>query len=141
MKKTSTLRHLLTVLTLLTVGLALGLRPAQAQEYIFSVPDTRMQVYLQPDGSAHVVYDFTFQNSYGDPLDVFDIGMPNDNWNLSSVDAALDGNAAYNIEVSTYVDNAVAVYFDNAIDRGDQGILHVEFDVEELVYQDVTREG
>ena len=35
MKKTSTLRHLLTVLTLLTVGLALGLRPAQAQEYIF----------------------------------------------------------------------------------------------------------
>ena len=141
MKKTSTLRHLLTVLTLLTVGLALGLRPAQAQEYIFSVPDTRMQVYLQPDGSAHVVYDITFQNSYGDPLDVFDIGMPNDNWNLGSVDATLDGNAANNIEVSTYVNNAVAVYFDNSIDRGDQGVLHVEFDVEELVYQDVTRQG
>ncbi len=141
MKKTFTPRNLLALVAILTVGLALGPQPAVAQDYVFSVPDTRMQVYLQPDGSAHVVYDFTFLNSYGDPLDVFDIGMPNENWSLSSVDANLDGSPPNNIEVSTYVDNAVAIYFDNGIDRVTSGTLHVEFDVEDMVYQDVTREG
>ncbi len=141
MKNTSILRHLLTVLTLLTVGLALGLRPAQAQDYVFSVPDTRMQVYLQPDGSAHIIYDITFENGYGSSLDVFDIGTPNSNYQLSSVKASLDGVPASSVDTSPYVNPGIAIGVSNPIESFATGTLHVEFDVAELVYQDVTRQG
>ncbi len=133
---------LLSALALLTSMLFVGLRPTLAQTYVFAVPTTRMQVFVQTDGSARIVYDFTFANaSYGSPLDIFDIGMPTDDYRLSSVSASLDGVPARRIGESSYVDQAVEIEVSNPIGRGETGTLHVEFDVPDLVYQDVTREG
>lgn len=139
---TSRTRSALIALVAVLGVLALTLRPALAQTYIFSVPTTKMQVYVQDDGSAHIIYDITFENSgIGSALDVFDIGMPNENYRVSRVEASLDGVAASNIYQSPYVSPGVAIEVSNPIDSGASGTLHVEADVEQLVYQDVTRSG
>ncbi len=52
--------------------------PAIAQSYSFRVPELKLQVTVQPDGSARLAYDITFENE-GTPIDIIDIGLP---WRL-----------------------------------------------------------
>ncbi len=142
MTATHRLRSAIVALTALFAVLAFGLRQAQSQTYIFSVPTTKMQVYVQPDGSAHIIYDITFYNSgLGSPLDAFDIGTPNATYQLSQVEANLDGVAPRRIYDSPYVTPGIAIDVANPIEPTSTGTLHVEFDVDNLVYQDVTRSG
>ena len=54
-----------------------------AQTYWFQVPELRMQVFVNPDASARIVYDITFDNS-GSPIDIVDIGTPHDGYAISN---------------------------------------------------------
>ena len=61
----------LSFLALMFFVLVVFVAPAQAQNYSFSVPELRMQVFVQPDASAHIVYDITFSNnSFGQTIDI-----------------------------------------------------------------------
>ena len=52
----------------------------------------QMQVFVQPDGSAKIVYDITFDNSTsGDPIDIVDIGMPTNAYDLNTMSASIEG--------------------------------------------------
>ena len=52
--------RILTLCTLLAL-LSVSLRaPVYAQTYSFAVPEMLMQVIVQPDSSAKIIYDITF---------------------------------------------------------------------------------
>ena len=112
--------------------------PVAAQSYSFSVPDLKMQVYVQPDASVKIVYDITFEN-FGSTIDVVDIGMPHSDYDIGTIRASIDGVNFSDIRVSEYVNPGVEVHLGSkSIPRGETGTLHVEFTMPDLVYQDTT---
>lgn len=129
-------------LVLAGVMLAIGLAgSAGAQEYRFSVPSLDMQVLVQPDASVKIAYDITFQNSPGGhAIDVVDIGAPHPGYDLGTIQASINGHALGDIRVSQYVTPGFEVHLDRwEIQPGRSGVLHVEFPMPDLVYQDTTR--
>jgi len=110
------------------------------QTYSFTVSELLMDVTVLPEGATHIVYDITFQNQ-GSPIDIVDIGTPNDNYDLSQMVASIDGQPLDDIRTSTYIDTGVEVHLeDYAIDFGETGTLHMEFVSPEMVYADTTNE-
>ncbi|MCB8982705.1 MAG: hypothetical protein H6659_02670 [Ardenticatenaceae bacterium] len=129
------------LLLLLALLLLLPASGALAQNYSFAVPELKMQVFVQPDASIHIVYDITFEN-YGSAIDVVDIGTPNNNYNLSNFSASINGRSLTDIRTSTYIDTGVEVHLDGAtIPSGQSGTLHVEFTMPDMVYEDTTQDG
>ena len=60
--------------------------------YDFLVPYMHTNITVYKDGSIDILYEMEVEClSGGDPIDVFDIGFPNDHYKLSSVRAWLDG--------------------------------------------------
>lgn len=110
------------------------------QTYSFTVPELLMDVTVLPDGTTRIVYDITFEN-HGSPIDVVDIGTPNDDYDLSQMVASIDGHPLTDIRTSTYIDTGVEVHLeDYVIFAGDGGTLHMEFVSPEMVYADTTNE-
>ena len=134
--------HALTLLMLLA-GLLLTPGAVAAQNYSFSVPAMRMQVLLQADGTARVIYDIAFRNSAGGhPIDIVDIGMPHDDYNIGNMRASINGVSLSNIRPSTYIDTGVEVHLaQQTIPSGGSGTLRFEFTIADLVYQDTTDES
>ncbi|MCB0207546.1 MAG: hypothetical protein KDH89_22210, partial [Anaerolineae bacterium] len=54
----------LRIITVVLILAALLVVPTstRAQNYLFQVPSVVFQVFVQPDGSAHLVYDIEFEN-------------------------------------------------------------------------------
>ena len=123
--------------------IVLGIKAAGAgaQEYLFSVPVMQMQVVVQPDASARVMYDITFRNrSAVQPIDVVDIGVPHANYSLSTFTASINGAGLTDIRPSQFVHPGVEIHLgDREIRDGRSGTLHVEFTMPDMVYQDTTR--
>ncbi|MGC9333317.1 MAG: hypothetical protein ACP5JJ_04160 [Anaerolineae bacterium] len=122
-----------------TVVLMAALAPvAMAQDYRFNVSQNLVHLFINPDGRVRIVYDMTVVADPGsDPLDVFDIGLPNSTYDLSEVYASLDGVALDHISDSPYVDHGVAIELGSrAIRPGQTGTLHVEATVRNMIYQD-----
>ena len=112
-----------------------------AQNYDFAVPELRMQVFIEPDASARIVYDITFEN-YGSPIDIVDIGTPHDGYDLSNFIASIDGQPLDSIYTSEYIDTGVEIHLgSDAIPSGQTGTLHVEFIMPDMVYEDTTQDG
>jgi hypothetical protein len=120
--------------------LAVMAGPAQAQDYFFAVPSLQLQVFIEPDGTARLVYDITFQNEpTGRALDVVDIGMPTADYNISNMRASIDGVELTDIRPSEFVKPGVEVHLDDHwIMPGDTGTLHFEATIPNLLFQDVT---
>lgn len=118
----------------------LVIRPAGAQTYSFNVPSLQMDVAVQPDGSADIVYDITFEN-YGSPIDVLDIGTPNEDYDVDDITASIDGAPLTDIRPSSYIDVGIEIHLEQyEIDPGETATLHIEFTAPDLVYADTTRE-
>jgi hypothetical protein len=112
----------------------------QAQSYSYTVPELRMQVFIQPDGSAHIVYDISFANDpFGEPIRIIDIGTPDSNYDLSNMTASIDGALLTDIRHSEVLDTGVEIHLqDRPIPSGETSTLHFEFTMPEMVYQDTT---
>lgn len=63
---------------------------AWGQSYLFHVPELRLQVFVQPDASARLVYDITYEN-LGQPIDIVDIGLPHGGFDLNGMQASING--------------------------------------------------
>jgi hypothetical protein len=109
-----------------------------AQNYSFNVKQNVVNLYINQDGTVNIIYDITFIPDPGsDPIDVVDIGMPNDTYSLSTVTASIGGVALTDISQSPYVKPGVAVGLgSHAIQPGQTGTLHLEATVTNLIYQD-----
>lgn len=131
--------QVVSILLLLAV-LAVLTGPAQAQDYFFAVPTLQMQVFIEPDGTARLVYDITFQNEpSGRAIDVIDIGMPTADYSISNMSASIDGVPLSDIRPSEFVKPGVEVHLDDYwIMPGDTGTLRFEATIPGLVFQDVT---
>jgi hypothetical protein len=129
----------IAVMGLLTALSLVVLSPvALAQNYSFNVAENRVHLYINGDGTVQIVYDLTFANdANADPIDVVDVGMPNSTYNLSAVQASINGAPLTNITESPYVKPGIAVEFGtHAIPPGRTGTLHLEATVRDLIYQD-----
>jgi len=133
-------RILTSLMLVLLLTLLLGVRePAAAQSFVFEVPELRMQVYVQPDASVKIEYDITF-NNLGTTIDVLDIGTPHKNYDIGNMSASMNGVGLSDIRKSTYIDTGVEIHLGSqAIPTGRSGILHFEFTMPDMVYQDTTR--
>ena len=124
------------VLTALLVGLWIA--PVGAQQYAFRVDKNISHVYINRDGSVDVEYwlTFTCQSGYHS-IDIVDIGMPNDYYDLSSVRADIGGVQLTDIRPSEYVKPGVEIHLGSkAIQGGQTGTLHARFNVPRMVYYD-----
>ncbi len=127
-------------LALILVALALFVGPSLAQDYYFAVPTLQLQVFIEADGTARLVYDITFENNpSGRAIDVVDIGLPTADYQLSNMTASLDDVPLSDIRPSEYVKPGVEVHLGSQwISPGDTGTLHFEATIPDLLFQDVT---
>ncbi|NSW52222.1 MAG: hypothetical protein HPY85_06945 [Anaerolineae bacterium] len=69
-----------------------------AQTYYFAVPVVLVELYINPDGTVNLSYEYTFQNdASADPIEYVDIGLPTSGYSLSNVSASVDGQRITNI--------------------------------------------
>jgi hypothetical protein len=126
---------LCVLLALLSVSLR---APVCAQTYSFAVPEMLMQVIVQPDSSAKIIYDITFEN-YGSTMDIIDIGTPDSNYDIDNMSASIDGVVLTDIRKSEYVDPGVEVHLaGKAISSGGKGTLHFEMTMPDMIFTDTT---
>jgi hypothetical protein len=112
---------------------------ALAQTYSFSLDREVVNVFWNADGTQSIDYQFTFTNDTGvSPIDYVDVGVPNANYDLSSVTADVDGQVLSDISASQYVSPGVAVGLGRlAIPAGLSGNVHVVIErVERVLYPD-----
>jgi hypothetical protein len=109
-----------------------------AQDYSFSVDSNISSVYVQEDGSVDIVYDITYTNDPGaHVIDIVDIGLPNDSYDLSSARASIDGQPVIGIYKSEWLDTGVEIHLgSNEIVPGNTGTVHLEINNPRMVYQD-----
>jgi hypothetical protein len=107
--------------------LASNTLPVHAQDYYFSVERESVDVFVNEDGSLSIEYFMDLKNQpNGHVIDYVDIGLPNNNYVLSSVTADLDGHPITDIEKSEYVDIGIAIGLGAyTIQPGGSGTLHV----------------
>jgi hypothetical protein len=126
------------VLALIVLSVGLWAAPVGAQQYAFSVDKNISHVYVNKDGSVDVEYwlTFTCQPGYHD-IDIVDIGMPNDDYDLSSVRADIGGVQLTDVRPSEYVKPGVEVHLGSkAIGGGQTGTLHLRANVPHMIYPD-----
>ncbi len=125
-------------LCVLLVVASVNGEPAIAQSYSFRVPELKLQVTVQPDGSARLAYDITFENE-GTPIDIIDIGLPHSDYSIGTMSASINGDELTDIRTSEYIDIGVEIHLDDrAIPTGGTGVLHFEATMPDMVYQDTT---
>jgi hypothetical protein len=126
------------VLLAVVALLAVLVTPALAQDYGFTLDKNVSHVYINKDGSIDVEYYLTFTCDKGaHVIDVVDIGMPNDKYDLSTATADIGGVRLTDIRPSEYVKPGVEVHLGNRAIQPDQtGTLHFRIRVANMVYQD-----
>ncbi len=122
----------------IAVLLIIPLSVAYAQTYSFSVPREQVDLYWETNGTLTIEYEIVFQNS-GDPLDVVDLGLPNENYSTSQITASIDGQPVDFIEYdSQYIDIGPAIYFSShAIPAGSSGTFRARITgISKVLYTD-----
>ncbi len=109
-----------------------------AQEYYFSVPRNYSDVYINYDGSITIGYQITFTCDYAaHPIDIVDIGLPNDSYDISSAKAWINSRPISEIYPSTYIDTGVEVHLGaNTIQPGQTGTLIFQINNPRMVFTD-----
>jgi hypothetical protein len=136
-RRLCSLRPVVTLL-LAVLLLASPAQPVQAQDYSFTVDRNVSSVYILEDGSVDIVYDITFTNDPGaHVIDIVDIGMPNEYYDLSSAQATIGGQPVTGIYKSEWLDTGVEIHLgSNQILPGETGTVHLEINDPHMVYQD-----
>ncbi len=118
---------LIAFVILLTVGIAANVS-AQDLPYYFQVNKEVVHVYWNSDGSQSLDYTWIFTNEpNAHPIDFVDVGMPNYNFDTSTINADVDG-VPVSISSSDYQgnDSGFAIVMGNkTIPAGGTGTVHV----------------
>ncbi len=112
---------------------------AWAQTYSFTLDREEVDVWINRDGSLRLAYAFTFTcDAWADPIDVVDVGLPNENYLLADIRAEVNGKALIPIVHSPYVQPGVAVPLgSHTIRPGRSGTVRVWVDsIGKMVYED-----
>ncbi len=133
-------------LILISLVLLVLLLPSSslAQSYSFQVPESTVDVFWNSDGTLSLLYEWVFTNDSNAPaIDFIDIGLPSNNFDLSSITAEVDGQPITDIEISPYVTYGVALGLgSNAIQAGETGRVRAVIPVVgQALYPDDDQEG
>jgi hypothetical protein len=122
------MRRIFPLILLVSVlTLVFPIQPALAQAYWFAVESEIVDVYWESDGTMQIEYELVFRNDpSARPLDYLDIGVPTSDYDISSVQAWLDGNPISDIGRSSNVSAGIKVDLGSrAIPPGSSGVLRV----------------
>jgi hypothetical protein len=117
---------------------------AFAQTYSFSLDQETVDIFLNSDGTVDIEYVFVFTNdSWADPMDFIDIGMPTPQYSLNNVFADVNGHPVASVEDSPYVQYGFAIDLGaNAIRPGSTGRVQVYVEgVSGMFFDDSTDEN
>ncbi|MFH2108191.1 MAG: hypothetical protein ABII93_05930 [Chrysiogenia bacterium] len=122
---------------LLMLALAFSL-PAAAADYYFRVDTLKAVLTVQPDSSVEIRYAITFSPEAGShPIDIVDIGMPHENYDIRTARAAIAGSALNDIRKSQYVKPGVEIHLGGRnIRPGQTGTVEFAIKVGQMVYPD-----
>jgi hypothetical protein len=121
-----------------TILLALLSLPALAADYYFKVNDLTAELFVRPDGKVEIRYAITFTPQPGSrPVDIVDIGMPNEDYDLGTARAAVAGTPLTDIRASEYVKPGVEVHLGGEeIAPGRSGTLVFSIVASRLLFPD-----
>ncbi len=121
----------------LLLALALSL-PALAADYRFTVNDMKAELTVRADGRVELRYDLTFTPKPGShPVDIVDIGMPNESYELGAARASIAGVPLSDIRRSEFVKPGVEVHLGaGAIAPGRTGTLEFSIPLARMIYPD-----
>lgn len=130
---------LLLTVFLMVIGFSL---PTSAADYNFSVDKNYSNVYINQDGSVDIEYFLTFTTSSGaKAIDIVDIGLPNNSYDLSKASAEINGSTITEINKSSYIPVGVEVPLKNAeISPGETKTLHFKINNPRMIFQDDAEE-
>ena len=111
---------------------------APAAEYYFKVTDLKAELTVQKDSSVDIRYAITFSPEAGShPIDIVDIGMPNEQYDKNSARAWIDGQELAVIKDSEYVHPGVEIHLEaKQIMPGATGRLEFQIKVGQMIYLD-----
>ena len=117
---------------------------ALAQDYYFSVVAERVDVYWESDGTLTLEYEIIFRN--GDNahvIDVVDLGLPNDTYSVSNIEATFNNQPIAYIEPqSEYIETGPAIYFSNPLPPNGTGTFRARItDISDVLYTDSQDEN
>ena len=119
------------------LALALFL-PAGAADYYFKVDALKAVLTVQPDSSVEIRYAITFRPEPGShPIDIVDIGMPNENYAIGTARASLAGRQLTDIRNSEFVKPGVEVHLGaSTIRPGQTATLEFAIRTGQMIYPD-----
>lgn len=143
--KNKKLITILTIFSIFFVFFVSNVKPSRAASYAFEVDYMQTNVFIEMDGSITIEYTINFTcKTNGKAIDVVDIGFPNQHYNLSSVEAKINGKdiASSRIQVSEVISIGVEIWLDsNRINKGESGQLWVRGNNPNMVYQDYENQS
>ena len=128
---------------LLIAGMFVFATSASAQSsYSFSLDKEVVQVYWNADGTEALDYQLAFTNDpSASPIDYVDMGMPNANFDMNTVNADVGGQAV-DVSTSDYQGSGsgfAVVMGSQTIPPGASGTLHVSVgSITGVLYQDTS---
>ncbi len=135
----------LVALAALAAMLGSVVSTAQAQTYLFQIPKSTTDLYVNADGTVTVDYTYVFQNNpSADPIDAIDVGVPTTSYDLSSVSAQVNGQPVTDITESPYVKPGIALNIPSSmrIQPGDSGTVTVHIGtVRNLLFKSTQKEA
>ncbi len=137
-------RILLLSLLTLAIFFSFGgpINTVAAENYSFSVPTARTELYINADGTATIRYTYTFVNDAStQAIEYVDIGLPTNDYFLSNVEATMNGNTINGINYAdpSYIFEGQGVTLDlgvYSIPPGSSGTLVLTiFNIGGMLYQ------
>ena len=119
-----------------------SLIPVNAAQYKFAVKENTANISINQDGSVDIIYDITFQNAKnGKIIDIVDIGLPNNHYDLSTARASIEDNNLSAIKKSTYIPTGVEIPLGmHSIKSGGAKTLHFKIKNDKMIFQDDSDE-
>jgi hypothetical protein len=129
----------------ITLGLlALFALPVFSQSYNFRVDREVVDVYWESDGTSRIIYEFDFSNSLsGDPIDFIDVATPNQNYDLSTISATINGQPIGHIAPSEYIDVGIELGLGSqSIQPGETATVRASIGrVSDVLYEDTQEDA
>ncbi|TET22622.1 MAG: hypothetical protein E3J78_02905 [Candidatus Cloacimonadota bacterium] len=130
-------------ITVLLFILSIAAIPIVAQDYSFTVDKNYSALYINSDGTCTVSYEIQFtcdENAH--IIDIVDIGMPNEWYELKTASASIDGHALKKIRHSEYVHPGVEVHLGAyEIVPGETGTVLFAITVTNMIFPDSEDEA
>lgn len=104
--------------------------------YQFEVLSNSSTLDIKEDSSVMIAYSIKFKN-YGQPIDIVDIGLPDENYDLKSATAFINNDQVKDIRISEVLPVGVEIHLGNyQILPNSEGTLNFSIRTTKRVYQD-----